>query len=231
MKIIIAFICLIISFNANCQTTFLEDYTWYLEKLSINNDDVFPPTGYVVTKAVTLNNNNTSAFIIEACWNMIGNIDDNKNEQSFIVLNASIADNDGCDNTFDEALFYTFYEWQLSFPNSFTYAFSNPQNNLIILTITNANGDQAIYRNQELSVNNIQKTNVSLFPNPANEYFTLEGGENEIQKIIIYNLVGKEIKTFRAQENYHINELSNGIYFVKITDVFHREIIQKMIKK
>ncbi len=226
MKKITAIICLTMVFNANSQVAPLEDYTWYLEKLIINGTTTYTPQDYTITSQFW----DSLHFSYEGCSDFHGLIN-YANNQNFSIGNGSIGDQvcNGPIDDYDLLYIYNFLHWDM-YLNPYSYSFSD-QGNLIILTITNSSGDEAIYQNQQLGVNNIQKTSFSLFPNPANEYFTLEGGENEIEKIIIYNLFGKEIKTFRAQENYHISELSNGIYFVKITDIFQRETIQKLIKK
>jgi hypothetical protein len=86
-----------------------------------------------------------------------------------------------------------------------------------------------------LGINNIDGTNViSIYPNPFSTSATLEiRGEigNSIVAIVIYDMVGREVKNIPLSPNtqsnsaksgmsYTIdrNDLSNGMYFYKLTN-------------
>ncbi len=56
-----------------------------------------------------------------------------------------------------------------------------------------------------------------LFPNPANHFFELENG-GDVDRIELYNLLGKRVKSFRASpdQRYNIFTLPAGIYLVSL---------------
>lgn len=61
------------------------------------------------------------------------------------------------------------------------------------------------------------KVELSIYPNPATDYFTLNTNQ-AIKKITINNIVGKEVKTFisNPDNQYELSELKRGIYIVRI---------------
>ena len=66
-----------------------------------------------------------------------------------------------------------------------------------------------------------RKPEVSIFPNPANQYFNIEikNGNNPFVNVSLFNAIGQEVlKDFFTSSNYTVNchGLSNGIYFVRL---------------
>jgi len=71
---------------------------------------------------------------------------------------------------------------------------------------------------QSLSVNDFETYNsIQLFPNPSTHYIQLSNLKNK-ENYSIYNILGTEINkgTISAHEQIDINELTNGLYFLKI---------------
>lgn len=67
-----------------------------------------------------------------------------------------------------------------------------------------------------LSSSDIISSKLSMYPNPANDQFTLELKENiQLQRVSIYNQLGQMVKTSR-EETTDVRELSSGLYFVEI---------------
>ena len=57
---------------------------------------------------------------------------------------------------------------------------------------------------------------VSLFPNPARDYFKVRT-EASYEKIILYNIVGTPVKTYPSSEDYcELNGLPSGMYLARI---------------
>ena len=77
------------------------------------------------------------------------------------------------------------------------------------------------------SSNDVQSSKISLYPNPATDFFSIAPGEEKIKNISISNIVGKEIFRIDANQNltYNIEGLKRGIYIIR---VFNSE--DKMIK-
>lgn len=67
-----------------------------------------------------------------------------------------------------------------------------------------------------LSTDEFSKLGLQLYPNPAQDYFVIEG-ENQIEKIDIYNLLGQKVKSFtQPSTQYSIEELSSGTYIIEV---------------
>ncbi len=101
-------------------------------------------------------------------------------------------------------------------------------------TIAIESGGFRIYGNQAAlttsTFNNALET-ISLVPNPALNYFTLNGN---FEKVQIYSITGQLVKTFTnttMDDQYAISELNKGIYLVKVSDNDHNEKTMKLIKQ
>ena len=83
-----------------------------------------------------------------------------------------------------------------------------------------------------LSTNQINLTSLKLFPNPTNKSFTLTNNSSiDLKKVEIYNNLGKRLKNYEIQSSYNIEDLSTGIYFVKVMDQENRSKTIKLIKQ
>ena len=60
---------------------------------------------------------------------------------------------------------------------------------------------------------------ITIFPNPASHYISINNGDN-VKKVVIYNLVGRQVKSFEAIEGskYNIMDLNKGMYLVQLLD-------------
>ncbi|HFA51013.1 MAG TPA: T9SS type A sorting domain-containing protein [Bacteroidetes bacterium] len=78
-----------------------------------------------------------------------------------------------------------------------------------------------------------QPPRLSIFPNPAIHYISINEDKN-VKSITIFNLVGRKIKTFeniRKNEQYDISTLHNGMYLVQITDYSNKILATQRISK
>lgn len=68
------------------------------------------------------------------------------------------------------------------------------------------------------SVNDVFASKVSIYPNPANEFVTISSSV-EINKIEVYNLLGKKVSSSSSLINntLDISNLSKGMYLLKLT--------------
>ncbi len=66
----------------------------------------------------------------------------------------------------------------------------------------------------------LSRPRFTVFPNPASEYFEVSGNER-IDQVVLYNLVGRTVKTFQAFDNrrYFINDLPDGLYLVSFVSL------------
>lgn len=136
-----------------------------------------------------------------------------------------------------------FSDATLNTPANFPYAgtWYNLIDNSIIdvadlaMNITIETGGFRVYGNKPntLSANEIESPkSISLSPNPASTYFTLNG---DVQSVQIYSITGQLVKSFRSNFNsesqFDISDLNKGIYFVKAIDENKRESTLRLIKQ
>ncbi len=113
-------------------------------------------------------------------------------------------------------------------------------NSVYIGLITYAQGSQGIpfvgtcdaieFPSTTLSVNNLEiNTSVSITPNPTSNIFTIDIKDEIFENAIIYNELGQQIKEVNIKQ-INISNLSNGVYFVKITSQSGKTTVKKVIK-
>lgn len=58
---------------------------------------------------------------------------------------------------------------------------------------------------------------IKIFPNPAVDYISISGSA-KVERVVIYNLVGRKTKTFRTQDGdkYNVTDLPKGMYLVQL---------------
>jgi hypothetical protein len=81
-----------------------------------------------------------------------------------------------------------------------------------------------------LSIASVQKNSFKIFPNPCNNYITINKTNSNNEVVNIFNTLGEVVKTFTCNSlnNYiDLTDLSKGIYFVNTTN---SNINQKFIK-
>lgn len=113
-------------------------------------------------------------------------------------------------------------------------------NNSITVSNVNSNitlqpGEFKIYGSSAVTLSNedilANNSFLSVYPNPANNYFKIN---QEVEEISIYNISGKKVLNYKGKflKNYsfNINSLSKGIYFVKgrnESNLFSRKLLVK----
>ena len=77
----------------------------------------------------------------------------------------------------------------------------------------------AALRNEELL-----SSNYTLYPNPAKTHFKIDS-KIAIDSIVIYDTLGKTIRTFQSSESYDISGLERGLYFVRANNDFTKKLM------
>ena len=81
-----------------------------------------------------------------------------------------------------------------------------------------------------LSINDeIFNNTISITPNPTTNTFTIDLKDEILEKVVIYNELGQQVKETTSNE-VNISNLSNGVYFVKITSENGKTATKKVIK-
>ncbi len=74
--------------------------------------------------------------------------------------------------------------------------------------------------------------NYKIYPNPTSGflYIELESAANQIKKIHIFDLLGKQQKTLQSKHSINVQGLTKGVYFIKI-HLLNRQIISSTFIK
>lgn len=89
--------------------------------------------------------------------------------------------------------------------------------------------------NTYTGIETLLKDKIKIYPNPTENQITFEFKEftTEEFKILIYSSLGKIIKTLNPTDHkteINLSDLSEGIYFITITDRQGNQLIKKIIK-
>ncbi len=84
-----------------------------------------------------------------------------------------------------------------------------------------------------LLAQNIVRTDVSVFPNPATEYISVNDPAETVGFVLLYNLVGKKVKEFEYSKgsNLPVGDLPKGMYMVQLQDRQRNVLRTQMIDK
>ncbi|MFT7072769.1 MAG: hypothetical protein ACJA1Z_003356 [Patiriisocius sp.] len=196
----------------------LFDNTWYLQKLTIDNQEIFPPNIKPPIFEHTFDEGE-SAFLTGYCifYNYTLLFDDSN---SSFMIDGYLEFGTGCTNT-DDLLFGfeydDYYRSSGDFLNPFLYEITN-ENDVLFLEFTNGNGDKALFASQILNINNQELEIVSLYPNPVKNELSIRTNAAGTP-LEIYTINGVLVKRFFSDSEtsiMNLAELPSGVYFIKI---------------
>ena len=77
-----------------------------------------------------------------------------------------------------------------------------------------------------------KKKKISVYPNPAVNFIGLSDSE-DVKKIVIFNVMGKETKSFDVEKGmkYNVSDLRTGMYLVQIVDLNNKVITTQRLNK
>jgi hypothetical protein len=82
-----------------------------------------------------------------------------------------------------------------------------------------------------IGVTQIQETSISCYPNPVTNILTISLPNSvELAKIEIVDTSGKTVNTVSNQQSISFENLSNGLYFIKVLDVKGNIYIERVFK-
>ena len=84
-----------------------------------------------------------------------------------------------------------------------------------------------------LSAQSNSKPDLSVFPNPATEFISVQDKNDAVGFLSVFNLVGKKVKEFEFVngEQYSVADLPKGMYLVQILDRSKRNLTTQKIEK
>ncbi len=105
----------------------------------------------------------------------------------------------------------------------------------VSMSVTIEAGGFRVYGNQPTTLNTDEYTEMSfvnLSPNPTSGYFTINA---ETSKVQIFTITGQLVKSYEGIHSvtyqFDTNNLTDGVYVVKATDLNNREKTMKLIKQ
>jgi len=119
-----------------------------------------------------------------------------------------------------EGQYFSFFSEHL--PGIFTYdiTYLLDFTTTPVLTITNPDGDVAVYRGGNLAVKAFNSDKFTISPNPATDQIVVDfGNKNTANATIeIYDTSGKRIRTenLSARNSVNLQDLAKGVYFLKL---------------
>jgi len=217
----------------------VSDNTWHLSKLVIDGEDINVPdlsnTGF---NSITLDLKN----YFNEYYNGISP------EQTFITS--------GCSSTQGLAEFYTdsntfylyttsstlsecgvpevnnFYNQYISVflnhsPGPYTYQVVNDGDINYTLTITNEQGEKAVFNTNLLAANQQTVSDVLIYPNPVQDLLSVSS-EKQIKYISIFDTLGKQILQ-STNNQIDFSSVSNGCYVVMVQFNDDSKIYKKIV--
>ena len=179
--------------------------------LTLNPEQiVFDPTyDYVTPETLTITNNTASDIVIEK-----------------II----IEDANSCEIYYDFSLPYTIKVGEsvevdvylmVVFCKSVLYDTE--------IIITSSVGEQrvSVVYDDEVGVNENNLTLINIFPNPMNDMLHIEG---DVMNVTIFNSVGQQVLYVENRKDIDVSSLSDGLYFVKISDDKGNVLVKKVVK-
>ena len=92
--------------------------------------------------------------------------------------------------------------------------------------------DNIKINDEVMSVNNVKKSNIKLYPNPVKDVLKIDIPNNEtITNICIYNVSGQKVKTFSLPKEMNVESLPKGNYIIEITTDKDQKYTSKFIKQ
>jgi hypothetical protein len=79
--------------------------------------------------------------------------------------------------------------------------------------------EATIVADRSLSTSNFATSDIKVYPNPTDDFFTIKNDAN-IAKVMVYNIIGKEVESFKHYVGavYNVSDYIRGIYIIKLVD-------------
>jgi hypothetical protein len=225
------------SSNLYAQDPELFIHTWYLQKIVLDdgtehvpvfNDDV-PYIGLTFYDEISY------YFETTVCNTFYGELNYQSNNIFLIIFSdQSLLDCLPAESYYFEGIQFGFFsDGGDHIVDPFLYDITQNGNDKT-LTITNVRGDDAIYGNQLLSIDQYDNVKFSLFPNPVQGTLNINQNSYQFVNATIYDMQGKKINRHTLQNNHSTIDLkafTPGLYFLVLESESGEKAAQKFVKK
>ncbi|HOY08066.1 MAG TPA: T9SS type A sorting domain-containing protein [Saprospiraceae bacterium] len=78
------------------------------------------------------------------------------------------------------------------------------------------------------------RAELSVYPNPAAEYISVQDKHDAVGEIAIFSIVGRRVKEFeytKGDQQYYISDLPKGMYLVQLIDKNKRILTTQKLEK
>jgi hypothetical protein len=220
----------------------LFNHTWYLEKINVGNLDYVLANYYTAEPAVTEFDEIDASIFISICQFLCfssttsysgANQMDLSNLTECALTGECMSP--GSNLNFYRDLYFSIFHVCDSttqtevFKNPFTYTIATISN-YYQLTVTNVDGDWAVYNSVLLSSPDFNAAGFIVFPNPIKESLQINSTSSQFVTATIYDISGKQLQSHSLQNSLSaisVKALNQGLYFV----VFENEAGEKVSKK
>ena len=230
-NILLILTVLLTSFNSLAQDPQLFENDWYLQKVVIDDEDFFPPNNSDEPITGTITFMEQYGMVgITFCDSASPEIEYNPNgflleeDPIFLVGLCFLFEN----MTFSSNYFSVFYTNSHIAINPFNYIFTT-ENDHIVLTVINADGNKAIFINELLSNQDIVNRAITVFPNPVKNVLQISTQSN-INNIEVYDVMGKQLLEAQDVSEVDVSTLTPGLLFVKI-ETDKGVVVKKVVKE
>lgn len=234
-KLIIIILSLFVYISTYAQDPQLFESTWYLQKVTIDGNDSFPPSNEELSSVPLYFNEANMLLETSVCNVGNGEIEFDNTNVDFSFINGLAVTLLPCDiedNNVFETIYFDFYLNEITEP--FSYSIVDEGNGSKILTITNSSGDEAIYSSVLLSIIDFSKKPISIYPNPVSTTLNIPKHIKVLNsKIKIIDTFGKVLNEYIVVENsteINVANLNTGIYFLQFTELNGSKSVVKFIK-
>jgi Secretion system C-terminal sorting domain len=79
-----------------------------------------------------------------------------------------------------------------------------------------------------------QKPTINVYPNPATDFISLTNDNSSVQRVMVYNLIGRLTKTFEVEyeeQRFTVSDLPDGLYLVRLMDKTGKIVVTQRINK
>lgn len=239
-KLLVIILTIATYFSSYAQDQQLFENDWFLRKIVINEQDIFPPNisneqinGTIQflnsTDIVSINYCDFTDSIVE--YDLVSNEFSLQDFPSVLLGDCLYPTN----LSFGSDYFSIFFDSQHFANNPFQYTIEN-NNSVLTLTIVNSTGDYAVYNNIQLSYQDMDYSFFKVYPNPVSN--TLYATPNSFltnASFEFYTVVGKKVlsinKTQITNNAIDVSTLAKGVYFLRILNSENKTIATKKISK
>lgn len=216
---------------ATAQNTQLFENEWYLQKVVIDDEEILPPFPSTVGRVFF--SDTTFEVLHTFCEEGFGVGITYDGDTGFDIENGGNVLLGTCTQPevieFGQAHFLIYHN-QGTAKNPFEYTFETEED-LLILTVTNNEGDQVVYANALLSTETNLLSTIRLVPNPTASFVRLEGLDDVIFKNgTVFSSLGKKLMT-STNKKIDLTSYPSGLYFVLIETNDDTRVFKKILKE